>query len=252
LRRVIKWVQYGTQVQPNWEDISHLSEACKFYWVRFESLEFINDILYYVQDGLEKKYCTVIPKILVGEVLTLLHNSITGGNLGIKKTLSKIKEKNFWYIMSIDTKHWCVTCDICESRKSPNQRIRAPLQKYVVGAPLERVRLDIGGKAFVTSQATIHKYPDALLSRLIRGAKQCSKSEDGVPTYFVDRDPKYFPILMHYLRDGPKSVVCHLPTNPATCRSRLFWIVQVSISDRQPNVCFLFRPRVLPRRIKTT
>ena len=28
LRHVIKWVQDGTQ--PNWEDISHLSEACKF------------------------------------------------------------------------------------------------------------------------------------------------------------------------------------------------------------------------------
>jgi hypothetical protein len=71
----------------------------------------------------------------------------------------------------------------------------------------ERVRLDIGGKIFVTSEATIHKFPDALLYRLIRGAKPCTKSEDGVPTYFVDRDPKYFPVLMHYLRDGPKSCV---------------------------------------------
>lgn len=33
--------------------------------------------------------------------------------------------------------------DICESRKSLNRRIRATLQKYVVGAPLERVAIDI-------------------------------------------------------------------------------------------------------------
>lgn len=143
LKHVIKWVQEGTQ--PNWGEISHLSETCKFFWVRFESLEYRDNILYYVHDDWEKKYRIVIPKVLVGKVLSLLHNNVTGGHLGIKKTLSKVRERYFWYRMSTDTRHWCVTCDICESRKSPNRRIRAPLQKYVVGAPLERVAIDIIG-----------------------------------------------------------------------------------------------------------
>ena len=143
LCNVIKWVQDGTQ--PNWGEISHLSETCKFYWVRFESLEYIDNVLYYVQDGFDKKYCIVIPKALVGKVLTLLHNSTTGGHLGIKKTLSKVRDRYFWYKMSTDTKYWCVTCDMCESRKSPNRRIKAPLQKYIIGAPLERVAIDIMG-----------------------------------------------------------------------------------------------------------
>lgn len=107
LKNVIKWVQEGTQ--PNWGDISHLSEACTFYWVRFEYLEYRDNILYYVYDDWEKKYCTVIPRVLVGKVLTLLHNNVTVAHLGIK-TLSKGRERYFWYKMRADTRHWCVTC----------------------------------------------------------------------------------------------------------------------------------------------
>lgn len=99
-------MQEGTQ--PNWGDISHLSEACTFYWVRFEYLEYRDNILYYVYDDWEKKYCTVIPRVLVGKVLTLLHNNVTVAHLGIK-TLSKGRERYFWYKMSADTRHWCVT-----------------------------------------------------------------------------------------------------------------------------------------------
>lgn len=107
LKNVIKWVQEGTQ--PNWGDISHLSEACTFYWVRFEYLEYRDNILYDVYDDWEKKYCTVIPRVLVGKVLTLLHNNVTVAHLGIK-TLSKGRERYFWYKMRADTRHWCVTC----------------------------------------------------------------------------------------------------------------------------------------------
>lgn len=72
---------------------------------------------------IEKKYCTVIPRVLVGKVLSLSYNNVTGGHLEIKNTLSKVREIYFWYEMGADTRHWCVTCDICESRKSPNKRI---------------------------------------------------------------------------------------------------------------------------------
>lgn len=106
LKNVIKWVQEGTQ--PNWGDISHLSEACTFYWVRFEYLKYRDNILYYVYDDWEKTYCTVIPRVLVGKVLTLLHNNVTVAHLGIK-TLSKGRERYFWYKMRADTRHWCVT-----------------------------------------------------------------------------------------------------------------------------------------------
>lgn len=49
-------------------------------------MEYIDNVLYYVQDEVDKKYmyCIVTQKALVGKVLTLLHDSKTGGHLGIK------------------------------------------------------------------------------------------------------------------------------------------------------------------------
>ena len=40
---------------------------------------------------------------------------------------------------------YCNSCDSCAARKSSRYRNKAPLGKYVVGAPLERVCLDIFG-----------------------------------------------------------------------------------------------------------
>ena len=143
LKHVIEWLTKG--IQPDWGEISHLSECCKFYWVRFDSLEYIDNVLYHIPENSNEKYQIVVPKKLVGIVLTQLHNSITGGHLGTKKTLSKVKDRYFWYRMSRDTKLWCSVCDVCASRKSPNRKIKAPLQKYIVGVPMERVAIDIMG-----------------------------------------------------------------------------------------------------------
>jgi hypothetical protein len=76
------------------------------------------------------------------------------------------------------------------------------------------MHFDVGGKLFTTSRATIGRHPEALLHRVLQLAAPCHQAEDGVPTYFIDRDPKHFPLILHYLRDGPKSVTCHLPRDP--------------------------------------
>ena len=78
-------------------------------------------------------------------VLTQLHNSVTGGHLGIKKTLSKVRERYSWFKQKQDVENWCRHCDICASKKRPNKKPRAPLQQYNVGAPLERIAVDILG-----------------------------------------------------------------------------------------------------------
>jgi hypothetical protein len=82
---------------------------------------------------------------LIKFVLTQLHNSVTGGHLGIKKTLSKVRERFSWFKQRQDVENWCRHCDICASKKRPNKKPRAPLQQYNVGAPLERIAVDILG-----------------------------------------------------------------------------------------------------------
>ncbi|CAG2211132.1 unnamed protein product [Mytilus edulis] len=74
-----------------------------------------------------------------------LHNSVTGGHLGFKKTLSKVRERYTWYNQRKDVEQWCKCCNICASRKPPSKKPKAPLQQYNVGAPFERIGIDILG-----------------------------------------------------------------------------------------------------------
>ena len=47
--------------------------------------------------------------------------------------------------MRNDVQHWCKVCDDCARRKRPNRKARAPLQKYIVGGPLERIAVGVLG-----------------------------------------------------------------------------------------------------------
>jgi hypothetical protein len=42
-------------------------------------------------------------------------------------------------------KNFCLTCDLCASRKPPCRRPRAPMQQHLTGVPMERVSLDVLG-----------------------------------------------------------------------------------------------------------
>ncbi|CAC5404177.1 unnamed protein product [Mytilus coruscus] len=44
-----------------------------------------------------------------------------------------------------DVEQWCKCCNICASRKPPSKKPKAPLQQYNVGAPFERIGIDILG-----------------------------------------------------------------------------------------------------------
>ncbi|CAC5404130.1 unnamed protein product [Mytilus coruscus] len=44
-----------------------------------------------------------------------------------------------------DVEQWCKCCNICTSRKPPSKKPKAPLQQYNVGAPFERIGIDILG-----------------------------------------------------------------------------------------------------------
>ena len=134
--------------KPPWETVSPCSPAVKYYWTRWDSLCIKQGILYYKWEnaqGSEEKLLTIVPSNLINLVLTQLHNSVTGGHLGVKKTLSKVRQRFSWYKHRQDVENWCRRCDICASKKPPIKKPHAPLQQYNVGAPLERTAVDILG-----------------------------------------------------------------------------------------------------------
>ena len=87
----------------------------------------------------------VVPQALKSDILEELHAGIAGGHLGQEKTLSKLKMRFYWPGLFNDVKIWCSTCVSCATRKSPNQKNKAPLSNIVTGNPMQLVAVDIVG-----------------------------------------------------------------------------------------------------------
>ena len=154
LKKVISWVQ--TKQKPPWEEISHLDATSKYYWARFDSLIYERDILYHKWEDSSPKFQAVVPSSLTEEVLRGAHDSLSGGHLGIKKTLSKIRDKYMWHHMAKDVKHYCQLCDKCAARKGPGKTPKAPLQKYIVGVPMERWAVDVLGPLPLSNKKNLY------------------------------------------------------------------------------------------------
>jgi hypothetical protein len=83
---------------------------------------------------------------------------------------------------------------------------------------MKRVILNVGGKRFETSSATLATIPEGLLAEMVSEASTIKpyKNEE-VPTYFVDRNPRFFDFILDYLRD-PRNFKKILPTNKQILR----------------------------------
>ena len=63
-----------------------------------------------------------------------------------------------------------------------------------------RIKLDVGGHIFTTSQLTLTREADSMLAAMFSGRHGLKKEEDG--TIFIDRDGTHFRYILNYLRDG--------------------------------------------------
>ena len=65
-----------------------------------------------------------------------------------------------------------------------------------------RFILNIGGTKFETSAETISSFPDSVLSAMIAEDSPMKPYQiDGRSSYFIDRDPRHFPLILNYLRN---------------------------------------------------
>ena len=89
---MISWLESGLG-RPEWEQISSSPEL-KGYWAQLERLTLTEGILYCKWEvaGLrqEQSLKLVVPKSLREKVLLSLHDSVTAGHLGVKKTLQRM------------------------------------------------------------------------------------------------------------------------------------------------------------------
>ena len=147
LARIFEYKDQGPD-RPPWEDVSGEGPVFKRYWAQWSLLSVREGVLYRKWEsecGSETVWKLVVPKTLRHDVLSQLHDSPVAGHLGIKKTTDRVMSRFFWCGLRRDVEHWCRQCDVCASRKKPNKIPRAPMKTYKVGAPMERIAIDVMG-----------------------------------------------------------------------------------------------------------
>ena len=83
LKLVINWVE--GRYKPKWQEISKENEEVKYHWSRFDSLVMKNSVLRrrWKTKSQPDEFHFIIPKVLCTLVLKQLHDSPTGGHLGL-------------------------------------------------------------------------------------------------------------------------------------------------------------------------
>lgn len=79
-----------------------------------------------------------------------------------------------------------------------------------------RIGVDVGGRLFVTSRDTLKKHPTSRLAML--ADSKPTYIQDGLPVLFIDHDPQFFNIILHFCRDGHRNINCHLPSDTRVLR----------------------------------
>lgn len=154
LAPIIQWLEAGGE-RPSWEAVAAESPATKCLVDQWETLR-VDEHGVLVKRWVESSgvgsdaYVVIVPRTLRSELLRELHAGATSGHLGEKKTLCRLRQRFYWVGMRKDVSEWCKACDVCSAKKGPVRRNRAPLQVYCVGAPMERVAVDIAGPFPVT------------------------------------------------------------------------------------------------------
>ncbi|XP_050714146.1 protein NYNRIN-like [Eriocheir sinensis] len=149
LAPIIQWLEAGGE-RPGWEAVAVESPATKCLVDQWETLRVDErGVLVKRWEALSgvggDAWVVLVPRALRAEVLRELHAGLTSGHLGEKKTLCRLRQRFYWVGMRSDVSEWCRACDVCSAKKGPAKRNRAPLQVYCVGAPMERVAVDIAG-----------------------------------------------------------------------------------------------------------
>ena len=146
LQPILGWLQSG--VKPQWSDISAYSPATKSYWAQWDSLTLDNGVLYRkweTNNGKEFTLQVIIPRSKVAPLLRHIHDGVSGGHLGVRKTLLKVRQRFYWLHCREDVEDWCRKCTACASVKGPQTRTKGKMKLYNVGAPWERIAIDVAG-----------------------------------------------------------------------------------------------------------
>ena len=170
LSPVITWLEGS--VDPEQQELKICGRATKFWWGNRERLVMKDGVLFSQDDSDPVMELLVAPRSMIGDLLRLSHDSIISGHLGPAKTLSKLRQKYYWYQQRKDVDDYVRSCNKCNTHKK-NFKNRAGLGMYHAGVPMERIHIDMLGP--FPESPTGNKY-------ILMVVDQFTKWVEGYPT----------------------------------------------------------------------
>ncbi len=141
-----RWMNESME-RPSWEDVSPYGPATKAYWSQWQRL--------YLKDG------TLVRRYYLNETLSFtprLSCREFSGKMSCTRctrgqwvdircgaTLFRLQNRYYWYKMREDVSLWCSTCTSCAAKARPLKKPQAPMGTVRVGAPMERIAVDLMG-----------------------------------------------------------------------------------------------------------
>ena len=143
LSPIVTWLE---TTEPTEAELFRASPGTKHLWNCRSQLKLLSGVLYYRWDfGNHSRLKLVVPSALRDQVISMYHDTRTGGHFGREKTLERVKYSFFWHQMAKGVKVYAESCSVCRVNKKINRTPRTGLGDYQAGAPLERVHLDLLG-----------------------------------------------------------------------------------------------------------
>ncbi len=145
-RQVAEWLQSDNR--PLAKQMHSASPELRHYWNLWGSLELSNGLIhrrFHKRNGSSSHLQMLVPKSLRQEVLRACHDSVWSGHLSRKKTAARVFQRCYWYEFREDVDLWVSQCDICAISKPATKKPKVPLGDMQVGAPLDRLSIDILG-----------------------------------------------------------------------------------------------------------
>ncbi|VDI39589.1 Hypothetical predicted protein [Mytilus galloprovincialis] len=134
--------------RPEWADVALHDVKLKKYWSQWDRIVLINNVLYrkWINTTTEESNLQfIVPEIWKENIMKMLHDDIQVGHFGIHKTVARAQNRFYWVNHKDEITKWVQNCIVCNSRKQPPRKAKSKMKQYNVGAPMERVALDIIG-----------------------------------------------------------------------------------------------------------
>jgi len=135
------------------DEMVTLSPETRHYWVIRDSLVLVENVLYRKFQRVNETHdCLqlIVPYTLRKLVLSRMHDSVTSGHLGVKRTRARLALGYYWFNIKADVRVYVASCSVCDADKKPQKPPRAPMGHVRSGAPWDVLAIDFTGPFPVT------------------------------------------------------------------------------------------------------